>query len=497
VGGLCAAIDLAAAGFQVTVFERSSVAGGKVRADRLGASAIDAGPTVLTMRWVFDELFADVDRDFQTRVPLESLEVLARHAWSGRRRLDLFADEARSASCIADAFGRKEAEGYLRFRRDARRIYETVEGPFLRAQRPTAKEMLDHVARMGPGVLLRIDAARTLWRALQSYFRTPELRQLFARYATYCGSSPFEAPATLALVAHVESAGVWRVRGGMRVLAEALATLARELGASFVYDAHVERIEPGSRDAFGVRLATGEAFPSDAIIVNADASAIGTGLFGGDVRPAVRAAAVGERSLSAVTLAVWGEAKGWDLAHHNVFFSDDYPAEFRELRAENRCPSSPTVYLCAQHEDGDVAGVAGRLLLVINAPATGDDPRRWEEPEIRRCTEATLRTLERAGVTLHPKAALTTTPREYAARFPGTGGALYGPASRGPFSAMSRSGARTRIPGLYLAGGSVHPGPGLPMAALSGRLAARALIADLASIGPYPLADTSGSMSTG
>lgn len=295
----------------------------------------------------------------------------------------------------------------------------------------------------------------------------------------------------------MESAGVWRIRHGISGLARALERVARSLGVEFLYDAPVERVTLGPAKSRRVHIAGGGAMEAGAVVINADASAVAAGLLGDEIRPAGRLMKRGDRSFSAVTIALAGEAGGPPMAHHNVFFSDDTRTEFQAL-AEGRFPESPTVYVCAQHEQDaqGAQGAAAPWLLVTNAPATGDEPGSWEGPEVERCTEAIFRTLEGCGVTIRPILSLTTTPREFARRFPGTGGALYGQASRGALSGIRRAGARTKIPGIYLAGGSVHPGPGVPMAALSGRLAAAAVLADLSSTGASRRAATSGSTST-
>ncbi len=191
--------------------------------------------------------------------------------------------------------------------------------------------------------------------------------------------------------------------------------------------------------------------------------------------------------------------EGWPLVRHNVCFSRDYEAEFADLAA-GRLPAEPTVYICAQDRD-DAAGAepAGpqRLLILVNAPPLGD-AGRFQSPEIDACRHATLQLLRRCGLdlTLAPSATTVTTPNEFAARFPGTHGAIYGSATRGWTDSLKRHGARTKLAGLYLAGGSVHPGAGVPMATLSGRHAASSVLADLASTGRWRPAATAGGTST-
>jgi 1-hydroxycarotenoid 3,4-desaturase len=494
MAGLTAALDLARQGAAVTVLESAAAPGGKMRDVAVGSARVDAGPTVFTMRWVFDKLFADADTTLADHLTLHPAGILARHAWSESEQLDLFADPARTEDAIGTLAGAVEARGYRAFRDDSRRIYETLERTFIAAPRPSAPSLVRSIASQGLGGLWNIRPFESMWTALGRHFRDPRLRQLFGRYATYCGSSPYLAPATLMLVAHVEQEGVWLVEGGMHRVAQALAALATARGASFRYDAPVAEICVATGRIAGVRLQSGERIDADAVVVNADAAALAAGMFGRAVMQAVPPPS-GQRSLSAVTWAMVAEADGFPLVRHTVFFSRDYKAEFDAI-ARGSLPSEPTIYICAQDRTdlGAAMGSPERLLCLINAPATGDR-HTLSQTEITACADRVFTQLRRYGLHLRPMAAEATSPAGFNRLFPATGGALYGQATHGPMASFSRPGSETKIPGLYLAGGSVHPGPGVPMAALSGRLAAARLLADLASTRPSRMVATRGGTS--
>jgi 1-hydroxycarotenoid 3,4-desaturase len=249
--------------------------------------------------------------------------------------------------------------------------------------------------------------------------------------------------------------------------------------------------------AAGVVLTTGEHIAADAVLANSDIAALTTGLLGPAVRSAVPETKPDQRSLSALTWSLIARAEGFPLIRHSVFFSRDYAAEFDDLFKRRRPPAEPTVYICAQDRDDSDQSPTGpeRLLCLINAPATGDQ-HPISPAEIERCTQATFALLARCGVTLRTEATQLTTPTDFNRLFPATGGALYGPAVHGSMASFKRPGACSRLPGLYLAGGSTHPGAGVPMAALSGRMAATSLMADLSSTRRSRAAATSGGMST-
>ena len=496
LGGLAAAVAFAAHGFDVTVVEATDRAGGKMRAIPVAGRPIDVGPTVLTMRWVFDRLFEDADASISEWVRLVQSERLGRHAWADGSRLDLYSDLERNADGIGRFAGARDAEGYRRFAKRAETMYETLRDSFIAGSRvgPIALS-----ARIGFGHVGRISPFTPMWRALQDHFRDPRLQQLFGRYATYCGSSPFLAPATLMLISHVEREGVWLVEGGLAELADALRRLAEARGAKFLFGRKVARIVVAGGRAAGVETDDGERIAADAVVWNGDVAALADGSLGPEARRAVSAAAT-ERSLSAITWAMTARVRGFPLGRHNVFFSRDSQAEFDDLFSRARLPAGPTVYVCAQ-DRGDPGAEdpsdPERVFCLVNAPARPAIlPLTAAEMEI--CESAAFRLLERCGLTIERdrKATVRATPEDFAKVYPSTQGALYGPATHGWKATFAREGAATRLPGLYLAGGSVHPGAGAPMAALSGRQAALQAMRDLSSTARSRPAATRGGTST-
>ncbi len=495
VGGLVAAIDIARRGAEVIVLEQAHAPGGKMREIDIAGQRIDSGPTVLTMRWVFDEIFAESGENIADHLGLRPADVLARHAWSKDERLDLFCDVERSADEIGRFAGAGEAGRFVEFCSRAQATYETLEKSFILSGKPSPASLALNAGLTGLGDLWRISPFTTLWSALGKHFHDPRLRQLFARYATYCGSSPFEAPATLMLVAHVEREGVWLVDGGMHRLAAALADLAARKGATIRYASKASEIVVEGGRAARVRLADGEEVPCDAVVVNADPAALARGLLGGDAARAVGGKAA-PRSLSAMTWSLVAKTEGFPLKRHNVFFSSDYKAEFDDILRQGRVPRAPTVYVCAHDRDasGDAAPSGEeRLFFIVNAPPVGDR-YNFNQSEKDQCLQRALALLERCGaqITVRPEMSVATTPTDFQRMFPGSGGALYGQASHGWNASFTRPTATTSIPGLYLAGGCTHPGPGVPMAAISGRLAAAQVVQGLASTGSSRRAVMSG-----
>lgn len=484
IGGLSAAVSLCGQDVDVTLIEAAATPGGKLSQIDIGGVGIDAGPTVFTMRWVFEELFSSVGHTLSEYLTLTRTETLARHAWPDGSTFDLFADLERSVDAVGGLAGAAEARRFRDFSARAALIYRVLEGPFMKVEKPGLIDLTLAIGLHRPRDQWAIMPYRSMWDELGHYFHDPRLRQLFGRYATYCGASPFKAPATMMLIAHVEQQGVWLVEGGMQKIPEALAKLAIQLGASIRCGEAVDCIETTNGRASGVILSSGERIAADIIISNGDPAAIASGRFGPNAAPAVASVSPRTRSLSAVTFAFTAETSA-DLVRHNLYFSPDYVAEFEALHA-GRMPEIPTVYLCAQdrhHTDARPPETGPeRFFAIVNAPSNGDT-HTFSPLEIETCRSRTFASMERCGLRIDPASThlAITTPADFERRFPATGGALYGRAGHGWDSAFRRPGARTRMPGLYLCGGATHPGAGVPMAALSGRLAAQAVMRDRAS----------------
>ena len=208
IAGLTAALELAHQGLDVTVLEKNAYPGGKIRQIDVDGLFIDSGPTVFTMRWIFEKLFDDCDENFASEFELETLDILARHSW-GDGYLDLYADKQQSADAIAQFCNPRQAQLFLEFCSTAKKVYESLRKPFIESRRPSMLGMMSTLGIEKSKILWDIGPFSSLWSALEKYFPDQRMHQLFGRYATYCGSSPYLAPATLMLIAQVEMDGVW------------------------------------------------------------------------------------------------------------------------------------------------------------------------------------------------------------------------------------------------------------------------------------------------
>lgn len=495
IGGLSTALRLAHAGARVSVFERHGTPGGKMRTVPSVAGPVDAGPTVLTMKHVFEALFAETGSALSDHVTLTQENTLARHFWRDGTTLDLRADTDASRDQVEQTFGRKAAREFTTFHTQTAKLFEAFDAPMMRTAAPSLMSMTAQIMRR-PHLIPAMAPHRTMAQNLARQFSEPKLAQLFGRYATYVGGRPDASPALLSLIAYAESQGVWHVAAGMHRLACAIADRAAALGARFHYNAHVRRID--MEDGQPTALITEDArIPVDAICFNGDPRAIAIGMLGDEVASAVDAETTSPRSLSACVHSFAAKATGVDLAAHNVFFCNDPATEFGPI-AQGNIPQDATLYVCAQDRfGGQTPTDIERFEIIMNAPPVADRTALTAE-EKDTCHTRIMAQLQSFGLRFSPTPPpdSLTMPQGFAAMFPASNGALYGRSPHGMMAAFKRPTVRSRMPGLYLVGGGVHPGAGIPMATLCGAHAAAAMIKDLRLTSPPHRVATHGGTST-
>lgn len=466
LGGLSAAIHLAAAGHRVEVIEAAPHAGGKAGTFEVDGVHLDTGPSVLTLPTVLDEVLARAgvhrvvdyvafDPAFRYRFP-DGVEVTLHH------RLD---DTLDAVAATLGTRARDELDAFLEY---AAAIWSAAAPSFVFGDAPRWTSLLLGGLETLRAVA-RIDPLSTMQRAIDTRVRDEHLRAILLRYATYNGSDARRAPATLNCIAHVEiGLGGYGVRGGIHRVVEALVAAAEGLGVRFTFDTPVERILTDDRRVRGVATAHGER-RADVVVANADAAYVFSTLL-----PRPRNVDT-DRSMSGWTALL--RTKKRDRVAHTVYFPRDYVQEFADVFDEGITPRDPTVYVCAPRLSAEIDPWPDReaLFVMVNAP-TADCA--FDEESIR--TRA-LERLRSEGAIEHEELLWSRTPAALAERFPGTLGALYGAASNGPSAAFRRPPNRDpKLTGLYYASGSAHPGGGMPLALLSGRAAARAVQEDFA-----------------
>lgn len=481
IGGLSAAIHLAVAGQRVIVYEQNAQVGGKMSELRDAGFRWDTGPSIITMRPVFAQVFAAAGRHIDDYLPLRRVDPLTRYFYPDGTMLDASADLPHMLDQIAGLEPR-DVNGYLRYLAYVSELHR-ITGPVFIYDQPPG---LASFTRVNPLDALRVDGLRSMHSAIASHVRHPHLRQLLGRFATYVGASPYRAPATLNVIGHVElNQGIWYPeRGGLYAVAAAFQRLARELGVEIHTSTPVAAIALRGGRVSGVRLPGGAEQGAKAVIANVDVATVFERLLPAEPRFARQAArlAAAEPSCSGYALMLGVRGQSPDLAHHNIFFSGDYPAEFTDIFDRERPPGDPTVYVAITSKANREDAPPGHenWFVLVNAPAlSAHFDWQAEAPAYR---ERVLDTLARHGHDLRGRivAEHALTPVDIQRLTGARRGALYGLSSNNRWAAFMRPHNRSRlVPGLYFAGGTTHPGGGVPMVALSGRAAAGLLLDDL------------------
>lgn len=479
VGGMAAALRLRAAGHEVTLLERRDRLGGKLDSLERDGFTFDVGPSLLTLPEVFEDLVACAGRRLRDELRLVRLDPACRYRFADGSGFDARAAEADSAAEV-DRLRRGNGAEWMAFHARSRRILEVARRTFLSGPVEAPAALLGR--RGGPGDLLAIDPFVTLATRARHSFSDPRLRQWAERYATYSGSSPSRVPATLACIAALEQdGGCWYVCGGLGALRDLLERLLREVGVTVRTGAEVAAVTVSGGAVAGVRLRDGEPLAARTVVANVDAAHLYADLL--PHAASLRRLRAAGRSSSGFVLLLGLEGRTPGLAHHTVLFSADYRAEFDDIHRRRRPPLEPTVYVCcsAVTDPGRAPDGCENWYVLVNVPAGGACDWAREAPAYR---DRILELLARRGLEVRDRLrfAETVHPAHLAERFATPGGAIYGTSSNGRRAAFLRPGNRGPVPGLFLAGGSSHPGGGLPLVALSGAIAARLADAHLRSL---------------
>ncbi len=483
IGGLASTLQLAHQGYTVDVFEAHDMPGGKMRTVSSPIGPIDAGPTVFTLKHVFDNLFKAVDEVIEDHLPLKREPLLARHFWPDGAVLDLNSNLDQNYETIKNFGGLKSAEEFKNFHNLTKNLYESFNLPILNNPSPSVTNTISKSFKKVWKIIPALLPKRTLAQLVNAHFSDERLRQLFSRYATYVGGSPFDSPAILSLIWYAESLGVWRIDGGMHKLSQKITELAEKRGARFHFNNTVSEILITKEKIQGIRLSNGEEVFCDYVIYNGDPNALFTGLLGKKLNKLIHRKSVDDRSLSAYVWTFAAKPSLNNLAHHNVFFNKVYRSEFKDIAA-GRMPADPTLYVCAQDSHDPIrSGKANRFEIIMNAAPLSNNELNQEE-EFKLCQERTFKNLKSMGLNFDPRPPFEalTTPKNFSELFPASNGSLYGLNPRKLMTTFLRPQAQVKIQGLLLTGGGVHPGPGIPMALLSGRHAAAAIMKDQTSI---------------
>lgn len=465
LGGLSAACLMAAKGHQVTVFEKNDTVGGKMNQVKAAGYRFDTGPSLLTMPFILEKLFKVCGAILDEYVELLPLDPICKYFYQDGTIFNNFEDH-KSTIAEINRFAPKDANAYQEFLKYAETLYLKTADAFIFNPLYSFQDFreLELLSFFG------IDAFSTVSERVDSKFQSQYLRKFFKRFTTYNGSSPFQAPATLNVIPHVEiNQGGYYVKGGLYQIAEALKKLADSVGVNFHFNNEIQNISVVNQKASGIVLKDGTMHLSDLVISNSDATETMVHLLPEgslNTRKRTKATTI-EPSCSGFVLLLGIDTSYEQLVHHNIFFSDDYQREFEQLFREKVMPDDPTIYIAnTSYTDPEHAPEgSSNLFILVNAPyLTGN--YNWEQQEQvygdKIISELEKRGLKDLSKQIEYRSSIT--PVDFYRKYRSNKGSIYGTSSNNKFSAFVRPKNKSRdIDGLYFVGGSTHPGGGIPL----------------------------------
>jgi len=468
LGGLAATVRLAAAGHEVVLCEQGQSFGGKMNRWSEQGFKFDTGPSLITMPWIFREIFEAVGSRLEDHLQLVPVSPICEYLYPDGTRFNYSSSMPEWITTIRN-LDRRDVEGFMSFMKLGAQLYELSRDTFLRF-RPA-----DWFKHTDPGSLRHLPW-RYGWgnyhRTVSAHFRSPHLQQLYDRYPTYVGACPYRSPATFALIPYIEFMfGDWYIMGGLYRMVESLIAIAQQQGVTLLTGTRVTAIKHSGRKVTGVTTADGAQLPADIVIMNGDAShaprMLGEASAQAELSPT-------DRSMSGLVFLVGTKRTLPHLNHHAVFFSSDYRHEFDDLFVRRRFPDEPTVYVNtpSRSDRSLVPGEGETLFIMANAPANDDD--HWDDAAIADARHRVFSVLSAAGfpdLKSETVVSQVYTPRKIATNYLMPGGAIYGTHSHTWRKAFLRpSNKDPKYSGLYYVGGSTHPGGGTPIVLTSARI---------------------------
>lgn len=470
VAGLALAIRLACSGLRVKVFEANQQAGGKLSEIRLKGYRFDAGPSLFTLPQEVDELFRLAGKRPEEQFQYQKLPVSCKYFYEDGTRIDAYADPEKFALELQEKTG-VAPQRVLKAYRNSQTLYKLLEGLFMRRSLHSWKTYFNSASFKAYRNLHRMDFFRSMDQANKAILKNEKAVQLFNRYATYNGSNPYQAPATLNIIPYLEMGiGAYFPKGGMYSITKSLYTLAEDLGVEFAFGSRVEKILLDQKIAKGVRVNHQDHF-FDLVISNADMVSTYTHLLPPDLKPK---RLLNQPKSSSALIFYWGIKRTFpELDLHNIFFSNNYPEEFRQIFEEGSIYHDPTVYIniTSKYTPTDAPVGSENWFTMINVPNnSGQD---WDQL-IKDARNNILKKLSRilaVSVEEFIECERILDPRLIESKTSSAQGALYGNSSNNKYAAFLRHSNKSRkIQNLYFCGGSVHPGGGIPLCLLSAKI---------------------------
>ena len=472
IAGIATSIRLACQGYDVSVFEKNEYPGGKLSSFTLGDYRFDFGPSLFTMPHFVDELFTLAGENPRDHFQYKRKEIGCKYYWEDGVRLNAYGDNNRFLEEVDNTLGvpKHQLQNYLE---QAQKKYNRTVSIFLEKSLHKLDTYLNKATVKGILHLFSYELETTLHKVNTRRLKEPHLVQFYDRFATYNGSNPYQTPGMMTLIQHLEQHyGTFVPEKGMVDITNSLVGLAKRKGVQFHFNTAVEEIVIEHQLATGIQV-NGTIHKADVVVSNMDVVPTYRHLMPKQKAP--EKSLQQERSSSAV-IFYWGIDRSFpDLDLHNIFFSDNYQAEFDAIFRDKTLFDDPTVYvnITAKDVHGDAPAGKENWFVMVNAPHdTGQDWDALSKTLKKQVLDKLNRNLT-VDLVNHIEEEWVLTPPLIADKTASFTGALYGAASNNRMAAFLRHPNFSRhISGLYFCGGSVHPGGGIPLCLLSAKIVA-------------------------
>ena len=485
IGGMATAARLAKVGFEVTVFEASPRHGGKCRTEWIGNFAFDTGPSLLTIPAVYRDFFQRTGEVMGRVLEFEPVDPSFDYRFADGKSIKFVnLSRKKTLAAITDAIGDESAKEWDRMMLRAEAMWDVSREPFIESELKSPLSLLKRPS------LLRDFRIIDPWKTLRNIkLESPYLRKILDRYATYSGSDPRVAPAVLSTIAFIEEAfGAWHIKGGIGKLSDAIYKRALDLGVTFEFNSKVKEITHDGKKVTGLEIENGAKYQFSKVIANADAGTVYNQLIPGDVKKIRKTRKnIGKSELSlagfSLLIGLRPDAGAKKLEHHTILFPENYDSEFESIFDFKKPVPKPTIYICAPRDETMVKSPGYEAWSVlVNAPRHDQSSINgfdWSDANfVNQYAQEIISQIESAGISVRERLEVLEirTPLDLQNDVLAPGGSIYGTSSNGVRSAFLRAKNRSPLEGLFLVGGSAHPGGGLPLVGLSAEIVTLAVL---------------------
>ncbi len=474
VGGMVSAIYLAHKGYDVEIFEKNLKPGGKMNEFRKDGYRFDTGPSLITMPYVFSDFFKEIGRDMQDYIELTELENACRYFWKDGTVFNSYSDEKKLYTELMNVFGGTEADNFFRYLEYGKIFFELSEESFLKDE----FKIRNYLSKKGLLNLSKFISGRSINDLSNKFFKNKKLKQLMDRFATYNGSTPYLAPQFFSIIPYVEfKFGAWFVKGGIFEIAKTLEKLCGEFNVKINYGYELTDTDSTGNNISKLIFNTKE----NELIEEKNFDILVSNFTGNEKLMGKEYFDNDDWSCSGFILLLGMKKEFNNLSHHNILFSEDYEKEFIEVFEKKIPAEDMTIYISISKKDriDDAPQSCENWFVLVNAPFlssnfewTSENKEAYKNKIVKKIES--FAEISEGGLAEHIEFCEIFTPEDFMKAYSSEHGSIYGLSSNTLYTVMKRPKNKSdRFDNLYFAGGNTHPGGGVPLCFLSGKIVSK------------------------